>query len=105
MGVPNVLDKERCWFRISETVEKSKFMTKKQLADVFIKILGLYFCVDGVIRVIAGMISLLATLTTRFSTGSIYVWATPFTGMVLVVIGFLFIVLSRAIADFLFRDE
>ena len=80
-------------------------MTKKQLADVLIKILGLSFCVDGIIRIVSGVINLLATLATRLSTGSVYVWATPFTGLILAVIGLLFVVLSRSIADILFRDE
>lgn len=80
-------------------------MTKKQLADVLIKILGLSFCVDGIIRMVSGVINLLATLATRFSTGSIYSWITPFTGLVLALVGLLLIVLSRAIADILFRDE
>ena len=80
-------------------------MTKKQLADVLIKILGLYFCVDGILRVVSGVITVFATLATRFGTGSIYTWVTPFTGLILVAIGFLLIVLSRAIADVLFRDE
>jgi hypothetical protein len=80
-------------------------MTKKQLADVLIKILGLSFCVDGIIRIVSGIVTLFASLTTRFSTGSIYVWATPFTGLILAAIGILFIVLSRTIADMLFRDE
>ena len=80
-------------------------MTKKQLADVLIKILGLSFCVDGLIRLVSGVVTLFASFTTRFSTGSIYIWATPFTGLVLGLIGFLLIVFSRAIADMMFRDE
>ena len=80
-------------------------MTKKQLADVLIKILGLSFCVDGIIRMVSGVINLLANLATRLSMGSIYTWITPFTGLILALIGFLLIVLSRAIADVLFRDE
>ena len=80
-------------------------MSKKQLADVLIKILGLSFCVDGIIRVVSGAINLLATLVTRFSTGSVYSWITPFTGLVLGLIGFLLIMFSRTIADILFRDE
>jgi len=80
-------------------------MTKKQLADVLIKILGLSFCVDGIIRVASGVVTLFASLTTRFSSGSVYIWATPFTGLLLGLIGFLLIVFSRAIADIMFRDE
>jgi len=80
-------------------------MNQKQLANVLIKILGLSFCVDGIIRIVSGVLTLFATLTSRFGTGSVYVWATPFTGLVLATIGLLFIVLSRTIADMLFRDE
>lgn len=80
-------------------------MTKKQLADVLIKVLGLSFCVDGIIRIVSGVISVFATLATRFGTGSVYVWVTPFTGVILAAIGLLLVVLSRAIADMLFRDE
>ena len=80
-------------------------MKQRQLADVFIKVLGLYFLVDGVVRVISGVLNLFATLTTRGGYTSVYLWLTPLTGVILAVIGFLFIVLSRAIADLLFRDE
>ena len=80
-------------------------MNPKQLANVLIKILGLYFCVDGVVRIISGMLNLFAVLTTRNGLGSIYAWLNPFTGLILAAIGFLFIVLSRPIADLLFKDE
>ncbi len=80
-------------------------MTKKQLADVLIKILGLSFCVDGIIRVVSGVVTLFATLTSRFGAASAYVWVTPLSGLLLGLIGFLLIILSRAIADMMFRDE
>jgi len=80
-------------------------MTKKQLADVLIKILGLSFCVDGVVRAASGILNLFAMLTIRNGSSSLYIWLNPLTGLLLAVIGFLLIVLSRPIADFLFKDE
>jgi hypothetical protein len=80
-------------------------MKPKQLANVLIKILGLSFCVDGVVRAASGILNLFAMLAIRNGLSSVYVWLNPLTGLFLAVIGFLFIVLSRPIADFLFRDE
>jgi len=80
-------------------------MNQKQLANVLIKILGLYFCVDGVVRVISGVFNLLAILASRSGFGSFYAWVSPFTGIILGGIGLLLILLSRMIADVLFKDE
>jgi len=80
-------------------------MNQKQLANVLIKILGLSFCVDGLMRMASGFLNLFAVLTSRGGLGSLYTWFNPFIGLVPVIVGFLFIVLSRVIADFLFKDE
>jgi len=79
-------------------------MKQNQLANVLIKILGLYFCVDGFVRFVTGLLSLLAYMTSR-GFGALYTWVAPFTGMILAAIGLLLILLSRAIADALFKDE
>jgi len=83
-------------------------MNQKQLANVLIKILGLSFCVDGIIRIVSGAISFLAALTNRgtfgYSSASYYV-ATPLSGVAMGVIGILLIALSKPIADMLFKDE
>ena len=84
---------------------KTNRMNQKQLANVLIKILGLYFCVDGFVRIVSSVISLLAVLTSRNGFGSLYAWVSPFTGLLMAAIGLLFILLSRAIADILFKDE
>jgi len=80
-------------------------MKPKQLADVFIKILGLYFAVDGSVRIISGVLNLLVVVAGQRGFGSAYVWLNPFTGLILAVIGFLFIVFSRELADLLIKDE
>ena len=80
-------------------------MKQNQLANVLIKILGLYFCVDGFVRIVSGVLNLLAVMTSRNSFGSIYSWVAPFTGMIMAAVGLIFILLSRAIADTLFKDE
>ncbi len=80
-------------------------MNQNQLANVLIKILGLYFCVDGFVRIVSGVLNLLAMLTSRNGFGSFYAWVSPFIGLILAAIGFLLIVLSRAIADILFKNE
>ena len=80
-------------------------MTKKQMADVFIKVLGLYFCVDGVVRGLTGIFNIFASLFSRYGGISSYTWVTVFTGLVLGGIGVLLMVLSRSMADALFKDE
>jgi hypothetical protein len=80
-------------------------MNQKQLANVLIKILGLYFCVDGLVRIVSGVLNLLAVLMSRSGSGSLYTWISPFTGMIMAALGLLFILLSRAVADTLFKDE
>ena len=80
-------------------------MNPKQLANVLIKILGLSFCVDGVVRGASGILNLLAMLTSRNGLSATYLWVNPLTGLLLAAIGFLFIVLRRPITDLLFKDE
>ena len=80
-------------------------MKQSQLANVLIKMLGLYFCVEGFVRIVSGVLSLLAALTSLRSFGSLYTWVAPFTGMIMAAIGLLLILLSRAIADALFKDD
>jgi hypothetical protein len=79
-------------------------MNQKQFANVLIKVLGIYFLVDGVIRIFSGVISLFSAMIARGISG-IYLWATPVIGIILAIIGFLLIVLSQPIADLLFKDE
>jgi len=80
-------------------------MKQNQLANVLIKILGLYFCVDGGVRIISGMLNLLGALTSLRSFGSFYPWVAPLSGMIMAAIGLLLILLSRALADILFKDD
>jgi hypothetical protein len=80
-------------------------MKQNQLANVLIKMLGLYFCVDGFVRVVSGVLSLLVDIMSRSGFGSFYGWVSPFSGLIMAAIGLLLILLSRAIADILFKDE
>lgn len=80
-------------------------MQQRQLANVLIKILGLYFGVDGLVRIVSGVLNMLAVLTSRGGFGSFYTWISPFAGMIMAALGMLFILLSRPIADILFKDE
>jgi len=80
-------------------------VNQKQLANVLIRILGLYFLVDGGVRTISGALNLLASLANLRTFGSVYVWITPFTGMLLAAVGLVLILASRALADILFKDE
>ena len=60
---------------------------------------------DGLVRIISGVLNMLAVLTSRSGFGSFYTWISPFTGIIMATIGLFFIVLSRVIADILFKDE
>jgi len=80
-------------------------MKQSQLANVLIRILGLYFCVDGGVRIISGALNLLAALASLRAFGSLYTWIAPLTGMIMAAIGLLLILSSRALADIMFKDE
>jgi len=80
-------------------------MKQSQLADVLIKILGLYFCVDGGVRFLSSGLTVLSAMANLRTYGAFYGWVTPFTGMVLAAVGLLLIFLSRTIAEILFKDE
>jgi len=81
-------------------------MNQKQLANVLIKILGLSFGVEGVVRIFTGIISIFSEVASRGLPGLyLYLWTTPLGGLAIGVIGFVLIVLSRTIADILFGDE
>ncbi|HEY3760157.1 MAG TPA: hypothetical protein VGN23_00210 [Verrucomicrobiae bacterium] len=79
-------------------------MNQKQLANVLVKILGLYFAVDGIVRIFNGVITIFMEVINRGLPG-FYYWTSLLSGMLVGVIGFLLIVLSSVIADLMFRDE
>ena len=82
------------------------FMNQKQFASVLIKVLGIYFLVDGAIRVFSGVLVLFSSILGRGMMGTgIYLWTGPAAGIVLAAVGILLTVLSQPIADLLFKDE
>jgi|GEM_PF-1657159 hypothetical protein len=80
-------------------------MNQKQLANVLIKVLGLSLCAQSGLHIVSGVFNLFAVLASRGGAGGLYLWLNPLSGVVLAIIGVLFIALSRDIADFLIKDE
>lgn len=82
-------------------------MNQKPLANILIKVLGLSLCAQSVTHILSAVINLFSFIaTTRGSySGGLYMWLNPFLGAVPAIIGFLFIALSKPIADLLLRDE
>ena len=78
-------------------------MNQKQLANVLVKILGLYLCAEGASRAVYGIISLTAMGATR---GVFSVWLlNSVSALVSVAIGIFFIVRSRWLVEKLLKDE
>ena len=77
-------------------------MKTKQLANVLIKILGLSLLIQNINNVILG---LLGVLQGRGIGSPSPFWAYPLMVMVVPVIGICLIVKSRAVAEFLFKNE
>jgi len=78
-------------------------MNQKQLANVLVKILGLYLFAEGASRAVYGIISVTAMGATK---GVFSVWLlNSVSALVLAAIGIFFIVRSRCIVEKLFKDE
>jgi hypothetical protein len=77
-------------------------MKSKQLANVLIKILGLFVIVHGVPAAITASISMLRMR--GVASQQVY-WTYPFSSVLLVVFGIALILKSRDIAAFLFKEE
>jgi len=81
-------------------------MKTKQLANVLIKLLGIYFCLEGIPSVISGVLMGLLGL---FSSGpakySTYEWTYAIGGGIQFVVGLFLVVKSRKIAEYLFKAE
>jgi hypothetical protein len=83
-------------------------MNQKQLANVLVKILGLSFCVEGIIRAVYVIISLInTTIQSRGNSAGIqFIWAdSAVSALVSVAIGVFFIIRSRWLVEKLFKNE
>jgi hypothetical protein len=78
-------------------------MKTKQLANILIKILGLSVVVHGIPSIITGLVQTLQVRGMGSQNG--YFWLYPFSSVILVAIGIYFVVQSRDVAAFLFKDE
>jgi uncharacterized membrane protein (UPF0136 family) len=81
-------------------------MKTKQLANILIKILGIYFSLEGIPSfisgVLMGLLGLFSSVAAKYST---YEWTYGIGGVIKLVVGIIFIVKSRKIAEFFFKDE
>ena len=80
-------------------------MKSKQLAYVLIKILGLSIFVGGIEVIAGGLLNLF-----QFRSPGSYITITgalmmPAQGIISMAIGFILIIRSRHIADYLFKDD
>jgi hypothetical protein len=83
-------------------------MNQKQLTNVLVKVLGLSFCVEGIIRAVYVIISLINTaVQTRGNSGTIqYMWVdNVMSALASVTIGVFFIVRSRWVVEKIFKGE
>jgi hypothetical protein len=83
-------------------------MNQKQLANVLIKILGLWLCAQSVSHILSAMVSLVSVIASTLRGGfggGLYMWVSPLLAMIPAVIGLIFIVLSKPISEMLFKDE
>jgi hypothetical protein len=77
-------------------------MKSKQLANVLIKILGLSVLVHSLPGIITGLYN---AAHVRGVGGPGDYWFYPVSSVVLAAIGISLIIKSRAVAEFLFKDE
>jgi len=78
-------------------------MNQKQLANVLIKILCLWMCAEGVIRIISIIFNFLLIAGNQVA---FFEWARNLLiGAIPLVIGIFFIVRSRWLVEKLFKDE
>ena len=78
-------------------------MKTKQLANVLIKILGLSECAQSAMHCVSGLVNLIAAAGVTGRT--LFLWPNFLSGAVLAAIGIFLIMQSRAVAEFLFKDE
>jgi putative Mn2+ efflux pump MntP len=74
-------------------------MKTKQLANILIKVLGLSLCVQSVMHFVTGIFNILVNSKVPF------LWSNFVSGAILAGIGILFIVQSREVASFLFKND
>ena len=79
-----------------------KIMKTKQLANILIKILGLSLFIQNINNIILVLLSVMQGR--GFGPPSPF-WAYPLLVMVVPAIGICLIIMSRTVADFLFKDE
>jgi len=81
-------------------------MKTKQLAYVLTKIFGLSIFVNGILSIASGIITLLIFRSNGGSYMPISSALTmPAHGVITIAIGFILIVSSRQITEYLFKDE
>jgi len=79
-------------------------MKTKQLANVLIKILGLSVVVHSVPAIMTGLINIIREASIASRSPRDY-WFYPVLSLVLAALGICLIVMSRCVADFLFKSE
>jgi hypothetical protein len=83
-------------------------MNQKQLANVLIKILGLWLCAQSVSHIFSAVVGFFSTIVAAMRGGfggGLYMWLNPLIAMIPLVIGLILIVLSKPISEMLFKDE
>ncbi len=74
-------------------------MKSKLLANVLIKVLGLSLCAQSVMHIVTGIFNIVASGRAPF------LWSNFASGAILAGIGIFFIVQSREVAGFLFKND
>jgi hypothetical protein len=81
-------------------------MKPTKLANILFKLLGVYFCLEGVPSVISGalmgLLGLFASGPGKYST---YEWTYAIGGGIQFVVGLFLVVKSRKMAEYFFKTE
>ena len=82
-------------------------MKSKQLANVLIKVIGLYICLDDIPSIIAGILAFFwrGVGDAKWADETMRYFAFSIGSAMQLVVGILLIIMSRKLAGFWFKDE
>lgn len=82
-------------------------MKSKQLANVLIKILGLYVCLCAIPGLVSGILAAVVCVGghAKGTDAIAYVWAEGVGAVIQLVVGIVLVIKSRKLAAFWFKNE
>ena len=81
-------------------------MKSKQLANVLIKIVGLYVCLVAIPYIVSGIAAALSMLIAhKWNDMSFEVFSDGGGGVIQMIVGIMLVIKSQKLADFWFKNE